>query len=161
MYCILSVLIHPFVQMVVRRPTKLNFLCQINIIRVIAPDRCGKAIFSRLQPWTRLAWAQLRTWVRLALTSSAMKLQIWQCPPCTRISLLETDGQKLPPSCLSPGLPKTTKTWVKPPPPDRSARAATPGTKWRWCSVRSGETRAKGKSSTCWRPKLTLSADVR
>lgn len=122
---------------------------------------CVKAVFSLLPPpWRQLARAQLRSPARLALTSSAMKLQIWQCRSC-RHSLLEAAGVKPPPSCRSPGRRKTTKTRINPPRPDRSDRATTPGTKRRWCSARNGETRAKGKSSICWRLKLTSCADVR
>lgn len=104
------------------------------------------------------ASAQLRSAARLALTSSAMELQIWQCHSCGRSSLLEADGAKPAPACLSPGHPRTTKTPVK---ADRSARAGTPGTKWRWCWARSGETRVRGRSSIYWPPKLTSSADAR
>lgn len=134
-------------------------------------DCCLQALFSVLQqPWRQLAWALRRTPVRLALTSPAMKLQIWQCHSWRQFSLLETDRLEPspppptptpPPSCRSAGRLKTTKTRISPPRPDRSDLAAIRGTKWRWCSVLSGETRAKGKSSIYWRPKLTLSADVR
>lgn len=111
--------------------------------------------------WRRAACARRRASVRLALTSSAMELQIWQCDSCRQFSRLETNGLKPPPSCRLPGLLKTIKTRANLPGSDRSVSATTAETKWRWCSVRSGETRAKGRSSICWRLKRTLSVDVR
>lgn len=103
--------------------------------------------------------------------SPILKLHIWQCPPLSlslspSLYLYLEDSSRVslrlkatPPSCRSAGRPKTTKARIKP--RDRSGRAATRGIRWPWCSERSGETRGRGRSSTCWQLRLILSAGVR